>query len=137
MGSSKSSKRKQSALGDGTSGTSSDKRWKSSGPPGALVLVGLRQSLDVFNDSFNHSMSTNARTGSRKYEGEAAGTKIWDDAVALVQKREPYLTNDQLIVLMDLFLNSTPILTTYLGIEKDDLRKAWLGNQLAQAGHSL
>jgi hypothetical protein len=47
------------------------------------------------------------------------------------------VTNDQLIALMDLFLNSTPLSTTYLGIERDDLHRAWIASHLVQAGHHL
>ena len=46
---------KQSEYEDNTSGASSEKRWKSGGAPGAVVVVGLRQSLklsrvNVFED---------------------------------------------------------------------------------------
>ena len=112
----------------------SEKRWKSTGPPGALALVGLKQSLDVFNDSFTHSMSANANATSRKYEAEANTVNTRNTAVALVQRQEAHLTNDQAVVLMDLFQSSTAHSTTYLNIEKEDLRRAWLAAQLARAG---
>jgi hypothetical protein len=98
-------------------------------------LVGLKQSLDVFNDFFTHSMSANANATSRKYEAEANTINTQNTAVALVQQQETHLTNDQAIILMDLFQTSTPHLITYFNIKKEDLRCAWLAAQLAQVGH--
>ena len=112
-----------------------EKRQKSGGAPGAVAVVGLRQSLDVFNDSFTQSMAANANTTSRKYEMEAAAIKTWDNAIMLVQQQETDLTNEQIVVLIDLFQTSTPYSTTYLNIQREDLRKVWLTAQLKRAGH--
>jgi hypothetical protein len=126
---------KQSAYRDGTSGASSEKRRKSGGAPGDVAVVGLRQSLNVFSDSFTQSMAANANATSRKYDMEAAAIKTWDNAVMLVQQQETDLTNDQIIVLIDLFQMSTPHSTTYLNIQRESLWKTWLAAQLKWAGH--
>ena len=66
---------------------------------------------------------------------EAATIKTWNNAVMLVQQQETNLTNDQIIVLIDLFQTSTPHLTTNLNIQREDLWKMWLAAQLKWAGH--
>jgi hypothetical protein len=126
-----SSKCKQSAYGDNTSGASAEKMWKSEGAPGAVAVVGLRQSLDIFNDSFTQSMAANTNATSQKYEMEAATIKTQDNTVMLVQQQETDLTNNQIVVLIDLFP------TTYLNIQREDLRKTWLAAQLKRAFEHL
>jgi hypothetical protein len=132
-----SSKCKQSAYGDNTSGASAEKMWKSEGAPGAVAVVGLRQSLDIFNDSFTQSMAANTNATSQKYEMEAATIKTRDNTVMLVQQQETDLTNNQIVVLIDLFQTSTPHSTTYLNIQREDLRKTWLAAQLKRAFEHL
>ena len=114
---------------------SSEKRRKSGGAPGAVAVVGLRQSLDVFNDSFTQSMAANTNATSQKYEMEAAAIKTQDNAVMLVQQQETDLTNDQIVVLINLFQTSTPHSTAYLNIQREDLWKTWLSAQLKRAGN--
>jgi len=80
-------------------------------------------------------MAANANATSRKYEMEAAAIKTRDTAVMLVQQQETDLTNDQIVVLIDLFQTSMPHLTTYLNIQREDLWKTWLAAQLKRAGH--
>jgi hypothetical protein len=47
------------------------------------------------------------------------------------------LTNDQLIVFLDLIQTSMQHASTYLGIEKEDLHNVWLVLQLRCARHSV
>jgi hypothetical protein len=45
--------------------------------------------------------------------------------------------DDQLVFFLDLFRTSMTHATTYLGIEKKDLHKAWLASQLRHARYSV
>jgi hypothetical protein len=117
---SSTSKHKQSAYGDDRSARSSEKRQKAYGTPTAITITSLTQTLKTFNKSFNCSMSAGPGGSSRKYEAEEAVLKIQNEAVVVVQLQKTHLTNDQLVVFLDLFQTSISHATTYLGIKKED-----------------
>ncbi|KIM73397.1 hypothetical protein PILCRDRAFT_93072 [Piloderma croceum F 1598] len=89
------------------------------------------------NDASGASSEKRQKSGGGAvvYKMEAATIKTRNNTVMLVQQQETDLTNDQIVVLINLFQTSMPHSTTYLNIQRENLWKTWLAAQLKWAGH--
>jgi len=86
--------------------------------PSAVVLYGIKESLDHFNSMVNKSALMNKTPQQRPDTSPEWRAK----AVALLQKEEYYLTVDEKVAFLDLFEANTAAADIYIGIEEAELR---------------
>jgi hypothetical protein len=116
------SKRKQSALSATQSSSSSKKQHTNSG---AVLMYGIRESLD----NFNATVSKSALMQADRFCADTS-PECLAKAVELIQEQEDYLSDDQMVAFLDLFQADTAAADIYLAIKQETLWKAWIQKQL-------
>ena len=124
-------KRKQSALQASQSITAASKKQRTS-TTGAVALNGIKESLDTFNNTFNHTLGRNFAL--RQLERDRADTSPESRAKAMdnLQEQEIYLDDDRMIAFIDLFRADTAAADAYLAIKREGLRRKWVEKQLKE-----
>lgn len=127
VSSSSTSKRKFSALDASVLAQSSNASGKKqcSAVPGAVALNGIKESLDMFNKTIEHSLV-------QPQEHAHADTSPEHHAKAMshLQELETHLDNAHIIAMIDLFKSDTSEADTYMSLQHEALCKRWLQKQL-------
>lgn len=135
ISSSVGSKRKRSALSNNTpdisESTSSFAHTTASGKKqrvsGAIALYGIKQSLDLFNDTIQDVM---------KRPEVAPTDSLIGKAMAALQLYEPNLDHASTGALLNLF-KSEQEATAFLSIQDDSMRRWWVRDILRKLGITL
>jgi hypothetical protein len=130
------SKRKRSALDDDDAigsvsassfSTGSKRTRTSAASSGASALHGIKDMMA----GISSSMRNGTLGQPRQHRRSSAERRI--EATALLQEKED-LTVDQIVAFADLFEQTTSKADTYMALIRDDVRKVWVQNQLAELG---
>jgi hypothetical protein len=129
------SKRKRSAFDDdeapgsvsASSFSTGSKRTRTSASSGASALHGIKDMMA----GISSSMRNGPLGQPRQHRRSSAERRI--EATALLQEKED-LTVDQIVAFADLFEQTTSKADTYMALIRDDVRKVWVQNQLAELG---
>jgi hypothetical protein len=124
-------KRKYSALSMSQSSENSTgsggKKARTTTMSGAVALNGIKASLDAFNHTVERNLTKQSQRSDTELERRGK-------AITLVQELETGLDDVHLIALIDLFQKDTTYAESYLNLQRESLRKIWVGKRLAELG---
>jgi hypothetical protein len=94
----------------------------------AVAISGMQGSINRLTDVFEKSLTTPQDTSSNERS----------QAIRLLQNRDEGLTQDEMVQMILLFTNKPTAPGTYLALERDDIRKAWMEKILSdEAGATM
>ena len=105
----------------------SAKKQCTSGMTGTIVLNGIKESLDAFNNTLGQSLLMWLDCMRADTSPEC-----WVKVMELFQENEYYLTDDCIVAFIDLFWADVTATDAYIVLKRDSLRKAWVQQQMKE-----
>ena len=96
--------------------------------PGAVALNGIKESLDVFNNTIKHGLA------QPEHERADTSPERRSKAMDRVQELEAELDDARLVALIDLFQTNTSAADAYMTLKREALRKVWVQRRLKDLG---